>query len=250
MQAADSEEVHTPKVTLVVDLSGTASQVNHAHIPAGDSGMLQKGGTPVITPVSSKPEAPMNLIKEDMKTVSVNNRKHFQDFRRGHMKTVPLKVNGKQVMNFSEQMKSVALQVNGKQAETVMDFSKEQTKTVSNGKEKEMEISREHIKTVMEFPSKPLVGFSPEALVPSTEILREAVFSAVEESEDEASTLSEDYRRGLADEHRVEAIQPDWSAAVLCDFCERGASLSLGAWYSWCCGNPSLLCECSYEDQQ
>lgn len=257
MQAVDNEEVHTPKVTLVVDLSGTDSQLNHAHVSVGEPAMFKKAETLLMTPVTSKVEIPMNFSREHMNTVSLNNGKQVEaetDLKmRFNMKTVPSKLNGKQatVMDFSEeQMKTVALKSNG----TVMDFSKDEMNTVavkSNGKQTVEIISREHMKTVKDSPSKPHVGFSPEALRASTEKLRETtVFVAAEESEDEASTLSEDYRRGLADGHHMEVIQPDWSADVLCDLCERGPSLSLGAWYSWCCGCPSLICKCSYEDQQ
>jgi hypothetical protein len=69
---------------------------------------------------------------------------------------------------------------------------------------------------------------------------------AAEESEDEASTISGNYKR---DPGLVEVFQPDWSRGVLCDMCARGPSLSLGAWYSWCCGKPSRGCDCTHEDQ-
>jgi len=179
MQAADNEAVLTLKGTLVVDLSGIVSLANYAHIPVGEPALLQKSGTPLNTLVMSKAESSMDSSREHMKTVSVNNWKHVEaemDVRREHVKTFPLKVNGKQVMGCSEQIQTVALKSNGKQAETVMEFSKEQIKTVSNGKQTEMEISREHIKTAVESPLKPLVGFSPETLRVSPEILRETVF--------------------------------------------------------------------------
>lgn len=68
------------------------------------------------------------------------------------------------------------------------------------------------------------------------------------ESEDEASTLSGNYGRKHGEEHISEFILPDWSHDVTCDLCERGPSLSLGAWFCWCCGAPSQGCTCSPDE--
>ena len=151
MQAAEKDEVHTPKVTLVVDLSATSS----------------------------------------------------------------LKGNGNQV-------------------------------------ETKFTISKEHVKLLPESPLKrhSCIAFSPEVLKSSIEKVKETVLLAAEESEDEASTLSDDYKRGHDEGLHAERIPPDWSPGVLCDLCKIGASLSLGPWYSWCCGNPSLGCSCSFDDLQ
>lgn len=89
------------------------------------------------------------------------------------------------------------------------------------------------------------IAVETEVVNASVERVRE-----VEESEDEASTISEDYRRGHAEGNHAEETPPDWSPGVLCDLCERRASLTLGPWYSWCCGNPSLSCHCSPDDLQ
>jgi len=70
-----------------------------------------------------------------------------------------------------------------------------------------------------------------------------------EESDDEASTLSGDYSRKHAGEDEREVFHPDWSPGVLCDLCERGPSLTLGGWYSWCCGAPTPDCRCPQEEQ-
>lgn len=247
MQGAGNEEVLTPKVTLVVDLSGTSSsQVNHAPITVG---VLPKSRTPVVatTPASSKAcgtqvGAPMNFSREHMKTngkqpdssteqiiavASKSSGKQTEkkvETSKENVKTVSLKSNGKQTETKVETNKTVSLISNGKRSERKVETSKT-VSLKSNGKQTEtkLEIRREHMKTVL---------------------------PAGDESEDEASTLSEDYRRGLADGHHVEVIRPDWSLDVICDLCERGPSLSLGAWYSWCCGNPSTICKCSNDEQQ
>ncbi|KAH9530950.1 hypothetical protein CY35_19G011100 [Sphagnum magellanicum] len=70
-----------------------------------------------------------------------------------------------------------------------------------------------------------------------------------EESDDEASTLSGDYSRKHAGEDEREVFHPDWSPGVLCDLCEKGPSLTLGGWYSWCCGAPTPDCRCPQEEQ-
>jgi hypothetical protein len=78
---------------------------------------------------------------------------------------------------------------------------------------------------------------------------RQTILVAKEESDDEASTLSGDYSRKHAGEDEREVFHPDWSPGVLCDLCERGPSLTLGGWYSWCCGAPTPDCRCPQEEQ-
>ena len=75
----------------------------------------------------------------------------------------------------------------------------------------------------------------------------ECAFPTAEESEDEASTISGNYKSGPGS---AEVFPPDWSECIICDMCDRGPSLSLGAWYNWCCGKPSLGCDCTYEERQ
>lgn len=124
----------------------------------------------------------------------------------------------------------------------------------ANGEEvvAKAECSRGRIETVIEFPPKyrPPAESIPEVLRVSTTEVEEHALSTAEDSEDEASTLSADYRKAHSEGNHVEKISPDWSPGILCDLCERGPSLSLGAWYSWCCGNPSLGCPCTSEGRQ
>lgn len=70
-----------------------------------------------------------------------------------------------------------------------------------------------------------------------------------EDSDEEASTLSGNYKRKDGEVHEGEVIIPEWTRGIRCDLCERGPSLTLGHWYSWCCGAPSRDCKCSSDDQ-
>jgi hypothetical protein len=226
MQAAEKDEVDTSKLNLFVDLSATSSQGNHAHVAAGEVPKIQNGEIPLggMTPF---------VLKANGKQVEAE-----MDFGKGNVNSISVKANGKQVeaeMNFSkEKVQTFSLKANGNQVGTKMKFI------------------RDHVKSATESPLKlhARIAFTPEVLKASVEKVRETVLPAAEESEDEASTLSEDYRRGHAEGHHAEMIPPDWSPGVVCDLCELGASLSLGAWYSWCCGNPSLGCSCSFDDRQ
>lgn len=250
MQAVDTEEVHTPKVTLVVDLSGAVSQLKHAKVSE-----VLKGRSPLLTPVSAKAETSKNSSKEP---VSFMNGKQVDPVGRDYNRSVSTKGNGKLAETFTtcsgEQFKAAAVYSNGVQA--VTEFSKEQMKASainSSGIQADTLVgfSVDRMKTVKDFSSTQHVESGLQALRSAHEKLTETSAPAAEESEDEASTLSDDYRRGVNDGQREkEKIKPDWSADALCDLCERGPALSLGAWYSWCCGNPSNICDCSYDDQQ
>jgi hypothetical protein len=152
-------------------------------------------------------------------------------------------------------MTPVSVKAAGKEVEAAMEITREhmETGSLEAYRKQVVGFGIQRIKTVTEPPLDPnsRTGFSQEILLRAATIkVRESVLSAAEDSEDEASTLSDDYRRGHTEGRHAEATPPDWSPGVQCDLCEQGASLSLGAWYSWCCGNPSLACSCSFDDLQ
>ena len=140
--------------------------------------------------------------------------------------TVSSKANGKLVLGAAS---TVSLQAKGKQIAV-------EVKPVANGKTNRNLVHGKHAT-----PSQVVVK---ESIVKVRETL---LVTQDDGSEDEASTLSEDYRRAS---FRKDKFLPDWAPGVVCDLCERGVSLYLGAWYSWCCGNPSRGCSCSLDEIQ